>query len=215
MVRRMRLASIALAGAVVLLAGGGGTGSGEAGPAGAGRAPAACDVPRIGATIDTVTGYRTLADWLPNTSLKVAGSPARPMSDVAVLGRVVGAGRTGRDVVAVRLAVERVVAGADPGREVEIALDDGLEPARLAGGMRCLGRIVVLAQHVEPRLRAKFGTWHATYEGALVARVGRDGHLDLPMIESPGFAAGVLHGTPTLAALERAAARPPRVVRVP
>ena len=106
------------------------------------------------------------------------------------------------------VAVDSVVAGPDPGSVVTVRLSvyPNEHYDKLAAGLKDLGSVVLPLAYDSHKYEP--GHHQVVDESLMFATVDADGTLDLPFTSDRALGARMLAGTPTLAALRAAAARP-------
>lgn len=170
--------------------------------------------------------YRTLDETLPNVDYVRPNGTVATLSDLTAVGRIVQVdqGRAfvvdGDDApngteakwdakdarwfsVHATLAVERVIGSDERPDTVTFALplDDRRDFDRMAAGLRGLGRVVAVLDRGSPLVAYQPSLFVVLGNHGLLATVGDDGRLALPLLDATE-AAAMLAGTPRLADLE-------------
>lgn len=208
--------------------------------------PAAADgsyvIEQLQARNESRDGARYFADiteLLDNTRFEVAGSPAIPLTDAVVVGRVAavepGAGFRveGEDApggiqvdfeddralwhtVHVHVDVDQVVSGdAVEGTTVTVGFALGTPATfdKIADGFLAMGDLLLFLLGGSPVFEYDPSIYATMDDGALLALVDPEGRITLPVLDDTQ-AATLTGPAPTVQELRRAAAAPVRVVRV-
>lgn len=181
--------------------------------------------------------YRSVDELLPNVRFGVDDEPAKPITEMVVVGRItrVEPGR-GFVVDGADAPGGRVVDFSDPtalwrtlhltvsvterlGTEpppptitVGLAVDGGVNVGLMVEGLLTLGRVVMFLER-SPVLAYDASLFAILEDGALLATLDPDGRISLPAAPAEE-AAELLGSSTTLAALRQKVAAAPRIVKI-
>lgn len=166
--------------------------------------------------------FKTLDELLPNTAYQHPTGQRETLTDLVVIGHIVevekgigfvvpgGDAPSGQPTsfddpkalwrtVHFRVDVDQTAGGSQRPRSVQVGLAFGVDSdfAKIAAGLQGLGRVVLFLQKNSPVLAYDSSLYSVVEDGNLIATVGADGTLALPILDSER-ASQLLSTTPRL-----------------